>query len=149
MNSSRRSANSRLDRLGDAAVDGAAALGQDAAVGRFLHQRVLEDVFQLGQLLPQADQLGVLELRQAAVHGVAGLGNRLQDAQEEAAADHRGELQHTLHAFLEPVDARHDHALDGVGKRQGSDRPGQAPGTVARVLDQRALGDQGRGPPPR
>ena len=75
-------------RLGHAAVDGAAALGEDAPVGRFLHQRVLEDVLQLGQLLPQADQLSVLELAKAAVHGVAGLRNRLEDSQKEAAADH-------------------------------------------------------------
>ena len=48
-------------------MNDAATLGQDAAVGRLLHQRVLEDVLQLGQLLAQADQLGVLEVGKAAL----------------------------------------------------------------------------------
>ena len=76
-----------LDSLSHATVDRAAALGKEAAVGRLLHQRMLEDVFDLRDLLAQPDQLGVLKPADALLHVVGGLTDRLQDAQEEAAPD--------------------------------------------------------------
>jgi hypothetical protein len=44
-----------LDRLRDAAVDSPPALGENAAVGSFLDQRVLEDVLDLRQPLSVTD----------------------------------------------------------------------------------------------
>jgi hypothetical protein len=111
----------RLDRLGHAPVDGAAPLGQDAAIGRLLHQGVLEDVLNVRQLLAQADEVGLHKPVEAAFDGIAGICDGLEDAQQERSADHRCELERTLDTFLKAVDARNDDILDGVRKSEIDD----------------------------
>ena len=132
-----------LDRLRHRPVDGAPTFDQDAPVDRLLHQRVLEDVLELGQLPPQPDELGVLQLGQALVHAVAHLGDRPEDAQEEAAADHRRQLQDALDSLVQPVDPGHDHRLDRVRQRHRGERGGEAPVATPGIADERAIGDEG------
>ena len=132
----------QLDGMGHALVDAAPVLGQDAAVGRLLHQPVLEDVFEVGQALLLADQLGLLQLGEALAQLAARLAERFEHAIEEAAADHRGQLQGLLGLVVEPVDACQDQALQRVGQLYLVDLPDQLPAARRGVAHQRAVADQ-------
>ena len=133
----------RLDGLRHAPVDGAPVLRQDAAVGRLLHERVLEDVLQVRQALPLADELGLLQLGQALAQLAAGLADGFQHAVEETAPDYRGQLQRLLGLFVETVDAREDQPLQRVGQQHLVDPPHQLPGAVIRVAHEHPVADQG------
>ena len=131
-----------LDRLRHAPVDRAPVLGEDAAVGGLVHQRVLEDVFDLRQALPLADQLRMLELRDARFKRTPRRADDLQHPVEEAAADHRSELERLLHLFIEAVDPCQDQALHRVGQVHLIDLPDDLPRLVFRAAHQHAIGDQ-------
>ncbi len=124
-------------------MDGAPALYQDTRVDSLLHQRVLEDVLDLGKLLPQPDEFGVFQLGQARVHRIAPFGDRLQNPLEEAAADHRGQFQHLLDALVQPVDPRDDDRLDRVGQCHRGERSAEPPVAAPGIPDERAVGDEG------
>ena len=131
-----------LDGLRHAAMDELARLGQHAAVGGFVHQSVLEDVFDLRHMLAFADELGMFEFGHARRQCVARGADDFEHAVEEAAANDRGQLQRLLHLFVEPVDARQDQALHGVGQVHLFDLFHQLPAVVARAAHQHTVGHQ-------
>ena len=132
-----------LDGLRHAAVDRPPLIDQDAAVGGFLHQRVLEDVLDLRHSLAPADQLHRLKLRHAGVLRLRRPVDHLQHPAKEAAADNRGQLQGLLDLVRQPVDARQDQALHGVGDVQAFDLLRQGQAVVIRIAYQHPLRQQG------
>ncbi len=106
-----------LDGGADDPVQGLAPPLQDALVGHVVGERVLEHEGQLGMGDLLVDQLEGAKLAYHCTHGLARLDDPLQQTQCELAADHRRHLDRPLRLLLEPVDPRHQHALDAVGDR--------------------------------
>ena len=97
----------------------AAALLQDALVGRLLNEGVLEDVLELGVAGALEHQLARLKAVEALVEFALRLRDRGQETVEEAAPDHRCQAQDLLEVLVEAVDARHDHPDQRVGQADG------------------------------
>ena len=108
--------------------------GQQRREGHLLRQRVLEHERHLGEVARLVDQVERLELPQRAVQSglVAGpvLGDALQQAGGELAADDGGELEGGLRLVREAVEAAEDDLLDRVGHPDVLDRAGQRVGAV-------------------
>ena len=62
-----------------------------------------------------SEKLEVLELVEVPVQVVDRLADDLEHPIKEAAADDRGGLEDGLEIVIQPVDPRHDDALQGVG----------------------------------
>ena len=105
---------------GDLAVEVAALLGQQARLGRFLRQRVLEDVLAFRRGGKLSDQLRAKQVSEGAVQLCRlGVTERAQCAVPEESADHRGVLEEReLGRGGQPIDARADHPA-----KRGRDRP--------------------------
>ena len=84
-------------------MNAASTLGQNAAVSRLLNQRMLEDVLDLRQLVPQPDQLRVLELCQAVVQTALCIADRFEHSVKEAAPDDRCKLQCLLDLLFQAI----------------------------------------------
>ena len=104
-----------LDGAADRPVQLPPALFQEAVVGHVLDHRVLEDVGGLGQEPLLVDDLQRLQLLEESLELPGQPGDALQQSLQELAADDRRELDGALAVLPEPVEARHDDALDGVG----------------------------------
>ncbi len=89
-------------------------LAQDRAVGGFLSQRVPEGIFQLRVSGGLPDELGPLQIAQAAIKLIGRLRDGLQDAIVEGAPDYRSELQGSAGLFRQPIDPRHKQTLQVV-----------------------------------
>src|SRR5712692_9151608 len=120
-----------LEVTGDPAVEVAALLGQQTRLGRFLRQRVLEDVLTLGRGGKLSDQLRAEQVGQGAVQLGRLVAEGAQRAVPKVSADHRGVLEERLGRGGQPIDARADHPA-----KRGRDRPllGGAPGCPAIAL---------------
>ena len=68
-------------------------LQQEAAVGHLVGEGMLEGVGVLGEEPRLIEELGRLQVGQAAVHRLGHLGNGLQQGQGHLGANHRGRLQ--------------------------------------------------------
>ena len=61
-----------------------------------------------------ADEFKLLQLDKSVLKVGVSLADRAQDPIEETPPDDRGNLQQLLNIIFQPVDARHDHTLEGV-----------------------------------
>ena len=77
-----------------------------------MRQGMLEGVVRLGEQAGLVEELGGLQVRQAAVQrGLGQLGNGLEQRQGHLGANHRGGLEEPLLLRRQPVDARRQHRL--------------------------------------
>src|SRR3990172_8662052 len=88
---------------------------EDAFVGRFLDQRVLENVLEFRNPASLADELDVLQFRKVPVQFTLRFSDCPEHPVKKAPADDRGQLEYLLQVFIQSIHASHDHALDGVG----------------------------------
>ena len=96
-----------------------------------MRQGVLEGVLTLREQAGFVEELGSLQVRQAAVQRLVGrVGNSLQQRPGHLRANHRGGLEQALLLRWQPVNARRQHRLHRGGDLQGFQRPGQAIGTA-------------------
>ncbi len=109
-----------LDGEPHRAVQLPASLLEQALVGHVLDEGVLEDVGRLGRQRELVDDLELLELGQELGEPLGEPGHPLEEPAEELTPDDRRELHGPLAVLAEPVQARHDDALDGVGHVQGA-----------------------------
>src|SRR5262249_31276282 len=120
-------AERRLDRLRAELVGPAPHLQEERLVDRLLRERVAEDVLELADERPAValdrpagfaleEDVAVAELGELAL--AVGVELRVSpehlahDAEEEAPADDRRNLQHLPSRRIEAIDARHDDFLD-------------------------------------
>ena len=101
-----------LDGRADESVQLAAPLDEQRGVGDVLGQRVLEHVGQLGEHAAARGSARARSARAGSRRCAPELGEAVDKAPGELAADHRGELERALGRLGEPVDARGDHVLD-------------------------------------
>ena len=145
-------AGERLEGLDDAGMERAPPLLQQAAVGHLVGEGVLEGVLELGEEARLVEELGRLEVREAAVQRRLGqLGNGLQQRQGHLRADDGGGLEQALLLRRQPVDARRQHRLHrgrhlqwserlAPGDRRPARRPAPAVSTRVRTLSSRKKG---------
>ena len=114
-----------LDRFADALMQAAARVLEQAAVGRLLDQRMLERKHRLGGAGIVPDQFRRHQPGETVFH--FGAGDCLQQADREAAPDHRGGADQLPGPALEAVDARQDHTFYRVGQWNRLDARGHAP----------------------
>ena len=120
-----------LDGLHDSDVEGAPPVLEQAAVGHFVGQRVLEGVLDIREDPGLVQELRGLEASDRGVQLVLGeLGNRLQQAKRHVLPDHRRRLQERLVRGGEPVDAGGDHGLDRRRDLDGRQGPRQLVGAA-------------------
>ena len=87
----------RLEGLHDAGVQDAPPLLQQAAVGHFVGEGVLESVFELGEETHLVEELGRLEVHETAMqHLLRHVGDGLQQEQGHLGADDRRGLEQAL-----------------------------------------------------
>jgi hypothetical protein len=106
----------REQRSRDTGVRPAPAIEQLRAVGHFVGEGMPEGALARG--LGGPEELGRRELLER--RGELGLGQIDHDAQQlrrHVASDHGRGLEHVLVARREPVDARRENGLDGLGQR--------------------------------
>ena len=73
-----------LDRLDDPRVDGAPAIGEEAAIRHLLRLRVLERVLRVGKQACLVEKLRGLQKRQLSTHALVGL---ISDGVEQDEGD--------------------------------------------------------------
>ncbi len=101
-----------LDGRADRAVQRLPALGRHALVGDLVREGVLEHVGELRVQRLLVDELEAAERLDLRPHAVAGLGDPLQEAQHELAADHGRDLDRALAFPGQTVEARGEHVVD-------------------------------------
>ena len=102
----------RLQGLDDAGMERPPPLLEQAAVGHLVREGVLEGVFELGKEARLVEELGRLQVRQAAVERLLGhVGNGLEQGQGYLCADDGRGLQQALLLGRQPVDAGRQHRL--------------------------------------
>ena len=120
----------RFEGLDNAGMQHAPPLLQQAAVGHLVGQGMLEGVFALREEACLVEELGRLQVCQAAMQDVFGqLGNGLQQRQGHLRADHRGGLQQVFLLGWQAVDARRQDGLHRGRHLNRRQRLGQAVGT--------------------
>ena len=136
--SATRSPASRLDRVHDPGVQGAATLVQEGAVRDIVGQGVLERVFEVREEAPLVQEVGGLEPGQPVPKLVFGeIGDRLEQRKRHVVPDHGGGLEQPLLIGGEAIDARREHGLDGGRHADRGHGAGQA--VRAALADQRAV----------
>ncbi len=98
-------------------IGGAVPLEQ-AAVGRLLRQPMAKDEEASLRLDPLVDEFETAQFAQLTVERTAPFPYRPQQAKREFTTDHRGVLQQLLGCRRQPIDARHDNAVNGLGDHQ-------------------------------
>ena len=120
-----------FDGRHNAAMEQALPLAQQPPIGHLVRQGVLEGVRTLREQAGFVEELGGLQVRQAAVERLVGrVGNGLQQRPGHLRANHRGGLEQALLLRWEPVNTRRQHRLHRGGDLQALQRPGQAIGTA-------------------
>jgi len=109
----------RLDRVDHARVQLAPALVEQAGVGDFLRQGVLERVDQLGDQAGLVEKLAVLEPLKGPPNPFLVVFDDLPKPREwDVFADDRRRLEQALVVGREPVDPRGEHCLHRCGHPQ-------------------------------
>ena len=106
----------RLQRGSHAGVQALASRGEEAAVGDLLDEGMLEDVDRLAARRLLVQELQPLQLGQRTLEHVGPLPERGEQPMGNQPPDHGGLLDETLGLGGQPVDARHQHLLDGAGQ---------------------------------
>jgi hypothetical protein len=102
----------RLKGLDDTGMQHPPPLPQETAIGALVREGVLEGVLALWEEARFVQELGRLEVRQAAMQRRLGqLGNRLQQGQGDLRANDGDRLQEALFLGRQAVDARRQHRL--------------------------------------
>src|SRR5215813_2970035 len=90
-------------------------MNQQALVGDFLDDGVLEHVGRLGHEALLVDDFEGFQLSEEAFELSAEPSDPLEQTSKELSADDGGELHGSLTVPAETIQARHDDALDGRG----------------------------------
>ena len=102
-----------LDRFDDPRVDGAPAIGEEAAIRHLLRQRVLERVLRIGKEAGLIEKLPGLQKRELAAHALLRLiGDGVEQDERDVLSDNGGRLQQLLLRRWEPVDPGGQDGLD-------------------------------------
>ena len=96
-------------------VNRLAAMRQEPVVRDVLRQRVLEHVDRLLVTRRLVQKLQALQLEQMGMEWARAVPHPVQQLRRELAPENRGALDEALGGVGQPIDARHDHALDGIG----------------------------------
>ena len=114
-----------LDGLGDAGVQGAPPLVEQAPVRDFVGERVLERVLEVRKEPGLVEELRGLEVRQLGAHLVLRrVGNGQEQRQGHVLADDRGGLEQALGLGRQAVDARGQDGLNRGGNLSAARRAG-------------------------
>ena len=111
-----------LERARGRGVEGAALGLRHAPVDRLLGERVLEDVARLAGARPLVQELEPREVAEARLDAVGPVPEGVQQAQGDLPAEDRRRLQEAPGLGGQPVEAREQNLLDGVGH---GERPAQ------------------------
>ena len=142
----------RLEGFGDAGVQRAAALVQQAVIGDAPGEPVPEGVGDVREQPRLVQELARPQVGQRAMQLLRRqLGHGLEERERHVLADHRGELQRRLLGRAEPVDARGDDRGDarrdldlvraaGSGGRRRGRRTARPCPTRMRTLSSRNSG---------
>jgi hypothetical protein len=95
------------------AVQADTLLGYQRSIRSLLDERVLEPELRFGPAAALADQIEPLEMGERGPDVDAVAGNGLEQRQAELPSEHRRRQQRRTRPGFEPIDARHDHLLDG------------------------------------
>ena len=110
---------------GNAGVQPLAPAAQQGAVGRILHQRVLEDVAGFRRRAADEQQAGVGQpIERLAKLRLRQIGDGRQQSVAELAADRRAGLRDVLGGRSQPVQPRHQRGVQGRRHRQRRMRHG-------------------------
>ena len=101
---------------------------------------MLEDVLQVGPARLLQHQVHTLQLREIRVELPVSLRHGGKQLVQETPADDGGHLQRVAHVVAQPIDARQQDALQGVGDLNVGDFLRCAPALV--LVDNSALLDQ-------
>jgi hypothetical protein len=102
-----------LEPGGRFAVQPDTFLGHQGAICGLLDERVLEAELRLGPAAGLPHQVQTLKIGERASDVDALARDRLEQRQAELPPEDRGRHQRRARPGPEPVDARHDHLLDG------------------------------------
>ena len=124
-----------LHGLGDARVQRAPALVEQARVGDVVDERVPERVHGIGKERGLGEELGPAEAGEPVAHRLGGrVRHRLEQRHRHLLADHRGGLEQVLLVGRQPVDARGEHGPDAGRHLERARRrapPGRRPASPA------------------
>src|SRR6185295_4289042 len=102
-----------LDRFNDPRVDGAPAIGEEAAVRHLLRERMLEGVLGIGKQACLVQELGGLQHRKLSAHALLGIiSDRVQQDERDVLPDDGGRLQQLLLRWRKPVNPGGEDGLD-------------------------------------
>ena len=108
-----------FDGRHNAAMEQALPLAQQPPIGHLVRQGVLEGIDVLREQAGFVEELGGLQVRQAAVQRLVGLvGNGLQQRPGHLRANDRGGLEQALLLRGQPVNTRRQHRLYRGGDLQ-------------------------------
>ena len=123
-----------LERVDDPGVERPPLRRQEARVRHLVGQRVLERVLELRGRARLVEELRALEAGEPLAQELVGrIQDRLEQEEGEAPPDDRRRLKDALVLGRQPVDAGHEHALDGVRDRRprcGPSALGHRPGQL-------------------
>ena len=101
----------------------AAASRDQHGVGYLLRERVLENPGALVALRLFVEELEAPQLGQGGVDPAGVVDHRAEQSLRHLAAEHGSRQEHVLGPLGEPVDARGEDALHGVGNGEPARRP--------------------------
>jgi hypothetical protein len=105
-----------FDGLQDPAMQGAPALLEEAAVGDLVGEAVLEGVGEIREETGLVQELGGLEVREAAAQGLLGqVRDGLEEGEGDILPDHRRGLEEALLLGGQPVDPGRQDRLAVAG----------------------------------
>ena len=116
---------------------------EEAVVGNFLREGMLEDVLEFGEEPLLVDQFETLEVEQVGFQVFFHLRDGLEDAKGELPADHGGDVHDSFETFVEAVDTGGDDPLDGVGDLDVGELPGEDVVILSLSGSTRSQGDCG------
>ena len=111
---------------------------QEAPVGDFVRQRMLEGVVELREEVRLVEELGCLKVRETLTEiPLSVLDDGLEQNERHVLADHRGSLEQALLVRREPIDPPGEQRLHG---RRDLDHRGVLDQTVGAALSREGPG---------
>ena len=132
-----------LNNLGNPHMEFTPFLQEDAFIGCFLHQGMLEDIFQFGDFLLLADQLHAFQLIEIYIEFLHSFVDPFEYTIKEGTSDHRRAAEHLFKFLVEPIHPGHDHALDCIGDGDPFNEGRGPPAIGPCVTNDRTTVDQG------
>ena len=132
-----------FQRLGHLTVEHRSLAFENAVVRCLARQLVFEDVLQLGDACPFADQFLALQIQQHCIQIDILFHNGFQNTVSKNAPDDRRQLQDVTCIGLQTINAGRDNALQRVGDRNFCQIASREPAVVSFIADDGLQVDQG------